>query len=170
MCHPEAVQRDSSRSGAAPTGARRDVPAGPLDAIDERLVALLVEDGRRSVHDLATTAGISRANAYRRLDRLQRDGVIRGFTAIVDPARVGRPLTVLINVSAEQARWEDLSRQLAALDGVEWLAATTGDVDFLALVRLRDVAELRDVVLEQLHALPGVTRTTTVFVLQEQRR
>ncbi len=68
-------------------------------SVDRRLVALLAEDGRRSINELASATGISRANAYRRLDRLRREGVLRGFTAVVDRVRIGRRLAVLLSVS-----------------------------------------------------------------------
>ena len=57
----------------------------PLDDVDRRIVAALVEDGRLSVNGLAGQVGVSRATAYARLDRLRSEGVITGFTATVDP-------------------------------------------------------------------------------------
>lgn len=142
--------------------------AEALDDIDRRLLDLLVADGRASVNALADAAGVSRANAYRRLDRLRDTGVIRGFAARLDHAKAGRPVTVLILVSVEQHRWREVRGALTALPEVDYLAATTGEFDFLALVRVGEVTQLRDVVLEQLHAITGVVSTRTVFVLDEQ--
>jgi Lrp/AsnC family transcriptional regulator, leucine-responsive regulatory protein len=138
-----------------------------LDPIDSRMLELLRADARMSVNALAERVGVSRANAYRRLDRLQADGVIRGFTVQVNPALVGRPITVLILISVQQRRWRDIKDTLAALQGVDYLAATTGEFDYVALIRIPDVDTLRDVVLEQLHSTPGVVSTRTVFVLDE---
>jgi Lrp/AsnC family transcriptional regulator, leucine-responsive regulatory protein len=139
-----------------------------VDAVDLALLDALREDGRLSVSALAVAVGVSRANAYRRLDRLEADGVIRGFTVRVDPAATGRPLAVILLISVQQAGWQKVERALAAVEEVDYLAATTGEFDFLALVRVADVAALRDVVLERLHAIPGVVGTRTVFVLDER--
>ena len=139
-----------------------------LDAVDRQLLAQLVADGRRSVNALAADAGISRASAYRRLERLQDVGAITGFTARVDHGRVGRPVTVMVNVVVDQPRWHAVQEALAGIDGMSYIAATTGEFDFLALVRLPTVNHLRDVVLEQIHRIPGVVRTTTLFVLSER--
>jgi DNA-binding Lrp family transcriptional regulator len=141
-----------------------------LDPIDADLVARLVADGRASVNALAEAVGISRANAYRRLDRLHDDGVITGYRATVDPAAVGLDVVVLVLIGVQQRRWQDIAASLRAIEGVEYLAATTGEFDFMALVRLGDVKHLRDVVLEELQATPGVVTTRTVFVLEEYGR
>jgi Lrp/AsnC family transcriptional regulator, leucine-responsive regulatory protein len=139
-----------------------------LDSVDHALLEVLREDARRSVSALAAAVGVSRANAYRRLERLRADGVIRGFTVRVDPAATGRPLAVILLLSVQQADWHEVERALAAVEEVDYLAATTGEFDFLALLRVADVATLRDVVLERMHAIPGVVATRTVFVLDEQ--
>lgn len=144
---------------------RPQMPA--LDSIDASIVECLVNDGRISVNALAQAAGISRANAYRRMDRLQDEGVITGFSATVDPAKIGLEVVVLILIGVQQRAWQDIASSLRAIDGVDYLAATTGEFDFLALVRLPDVRQLRDVVLEQLQSTPGVVSTRTVFVLEE---
>jgi DNA-binding Lrp family transcriptional regulator len=141
-----------------------------LDPIDEQIVAALRADGRLSVSALADAVGVSRANAYRRLDRLQREDVIQGFTVRVDPAATGRPLAVILLISVEQADWKQVQAALAGFDEVDYLAATSGEFDFLALIRVADVTTLRDVVLERMHAIPGVVSTRTVFVLDEAVR
>ncbi|CAN5270788.1 Lrp/AsnC family transcriptional regulator [soil metagenome] len=139
-----------------------------LDPVDADIVGRLMVDGRISVNALADAVGISRANAYRRLDRLHDDGVITGYRAVVDPAKVGLEVVVLILIGVQQRRWQDIAASLRAIEGVEYLAATTGEFDFLAIVRLRDVSQLRDVVLEELQSTDGVVSTRTIFVLDEQ--
>lgn len=139
-----------------------------LDEVDEAIVRALQADGRMSVNALAASVGVSRANAYRRLDRLTDERIITGFHAHVDPAKVGLPVSVLILIGVQQRRWQDVLRSLEDLPGLVYLAATTGEFDFLALVRLADVARLRDVVLERLQTVAGVVSTRTVFVLDER--
>ncbi|MGH9307530.1 MAG: Lrp/AsnC family transcriptional regulator [Acidimicrobiales bacterium] len=140
-----------------------------LDDIDRHLVRLLQEDGRRSVPDLAERVGIGRATAYQRLGRLRDRGVIQGFTARVDPAKLGLHLSALILIRAEQHAWRDLAPQLLSLPGVEWLGATAGEFDFALLVRVADVTTLRDVVLDGLQALPTVRSSQTVLLLEDHR-
>ncbi len=141
-----------------------------LDDVDLALVGALVEDARLSVNALAQAVGVSRANAYRRLERLRADGVVRGFSARVDPAALGRPLAAVLLISIRQADWRAIKERLLAIDEVDYLAATSGDFDFLALLRTADAASLRDLVLEQVHSIPGVVGTRTTFVLDEEVR
>lgn len=138
-----------------------------LDQIDRRLVDLLRTHSRRAVSDLAHEASISRASAYRRLRRLEDDGVIAGYTIRTDPAALGLHVAAIILVSCNQASWRSARRKLADVPGVEHLAATTGSFDFVIRVRVPDAETLRDVVLERLHAIREVRSTQTLFVLDE---
>lgn len=140
------------------------------DDLDRRLLALLHDDGRLSVNELAHRADISRANAYSRLQRLRDTGVIEGFTVRVDPHKVGMDVAALVLVGIEQRSWRDMAAEVLALPGVEYLAFTTGGFDFVLLVRVPDVETLRDVVLEGLQSMPGVRSTQTIFILDEFRR
>jgi Lrp/AsnC family transcriptional regulator, leucine-responsive regulatory protein len=145
-------------------------PAPPvLDDIDRGIVAALVDDGRMSVNELAGQVGVSRATAYARLDRLRSEGVITGFTATVDPAKLGHGVAALILVNVEQNEWRAARDELLHLPGVEYLAFTSGGFDMVALVRVPSIEALRDVVLDHLHGATHVRSTQTVFVLDEQR-
>ncbi len=144
-----------------------DLPG--LDDIDRLLVQELVGDGRLSVNALAERANVSRATAYGRFRRLCDSGVIRGFSAVVDPARIGLPITALILVNVEQSKWQAVRDELKALPGLEYLAFTSGGFDMVLLVRVPDVVALRDVVLVRLHGSRHVRSTQTIFVLDEDR-
>ena len=141
-----------------------------MDDIDRRLVDLLRADGRASVSELATRAGISRANAYQRLGRLRSAGAIRSFTVRTDARQLGLDVTALILVSSEQRAWRELRAELGHLPGVEYVALTAGSHDFVLLVRVPDVETLRDVVLDGLQSMRGVRSTQTMFVLDEDDR
>ena len=141
----------------------------PLDAIDRTIIALLTADGRMSINELANQASISRASAYSRVERLRTSGVIEGFTARVNPNKVGLDIAALIFVNADQHGWKTLQHKLLDLPGLEHLAVTTGTFDFSLLVRVPDMQTLRDVVLERLQAMPEVRSTQTAFVLDEHR-
>ena len=140
-----------------------------LDDTDRRLLEELVEDGRLSVNALAQRARVSRATAYGRLERLLHSGVITGFRAEVDPAKVGLPVAALILVNVDQHAWQEARDELVRLPGIEYLAFTSGGFDMVLLVRVPDVVSLRDVVLVRLHGSPHVRSTQTIFVLDESR-
>ncbi len=138
-----------------------------LDEVDRQMIDELRRDGRLSVPALAERLDIARATAYTRFDRLVADGVIRGFTAVVDPVAVGLDIAALVLVNVAQESWREVQTQLVELPGVEWVGLATGPFDIVLLVRCQDLNRLRDVVLVQLHAVPGVTSAQTVVLLDE---
>lgn len=142
---------------------------GHLDHIDRDIVSALVADGRLSMSQLAAQVGVGRSTAYQRVERLRADGVILGFTAVVDPAALGRPVAALILCNLEQSSWRQALAELRNVHGVEHVIFTSGTFDAALLVRVADTAALRDVVLEQLQGSPRVRSTQTVFVLDEWR-
>lgn len=142
-------------------------PVVALDKTDRRILELLRDDGRLPVAALAEKAGISRANAYTRLERLRGEGVIRGFSASVDSRRLGLGIAALILIAGRQPSWRTLREDLLHMPEIEFCAFTTGEYDALVLVRVPDVETLRDVILERLQSMPTVRSTQTVFVLDE---
>jgi Lrp/AsnC family leucine-responsive transcriptional regulator len=151
----------------AQSGARRPPP---LDPVDQVLLRLLREDGRAPVSSLAAAAHVSRATAYQRLERLRRDGTIQGFSARVDPARVGLSVTALVLLSAGpqmSVDWRPLRAKLMRMPQVEYAAFITGEQDVFLLVRVADQEEFRHFVLEELPALPQIRSTLSLLVLDE---
>jgi DNA-binding Lrp family transcriptional regulator len=158
-----------SESSALQTGSSEQT-ARPLDAVDRAIIETLRSDGRIAMIDLAEQVGISRGNAYLRLDRLRRDGVIAGFAAVIDPRRLGLGVAAYVNLKVEQHDWRDVRQRLLALPEVEHIALLAGDSDFVVLVRAPDIQSLRDLVLDRLGTVAGVKSTFTTLILDEQRR
>jgi DNA-binding Lrp family transcriptional regulator len=141
--------------------------ASPLDQIDRRIIEALTRDGRMSMRTLAETLHISRANAYARVERLKTDGVIRGFRADVDPAALGFGTAAYVTLNLTQTDWRQVREQLCALDGIVHIGLVGGDFDVLLLVRVRDNADLRRLVLDEIQSIPGVRNTHTLLIFEE---
>ncbi|TKG72824.1 Lrp/AsnC family transcriptional regulator [Prauserella endophytica] len=152
---------------SAPEGLPAGRTAAALDAVDRAMLDVLADDARISVRSLAERLAISRANAYSRLDRLLRDGVITGFGARIDPQLAGLGTSAYVLVTVEQTAWRALKDALGAIPYVEHIALVGGDVDVLLLVRTPDNATLRDVVLGRIQAVDGVRATRTWLVFDE---
>jgi DNA-binding Lrp family transcriptional regulator len=140
-----------------------------MDDIDRMIVSVLRKQGRLSVPQLAELVGVSRATAYARFDRLVDSGIIEGFEARVSPVALGLTVGALVTIQAEQLEWRDIRRSVLSIDGVEWVGATAGSSDFVILVRARDLQHLRDVVLRDVLATPGIRSTDTAVLLDESR-
>ncbi len=138
-----------------------------VDEIDRRLLQELTRDGRLSVSVLAARASISRASAYSRVERLRTTGVLMGFTALVDPARVGLTTSAYVALTIRQNSWRDLADRLRRVPEVKHMALVGGDVDVMLLVRTMDNDALRRVVLDRLQDMQGVLSTRTLLIFED---
>ncbi|RQX16975.1 AsnC family transcriptional regulator [Micromonospora ureilytica] len=151
----------------ASRGAGSGRSARALDEVDRRILDELVRDGRTSVRTLAERIHISRTNAYARVERLLRDGVITGFRAQVAPEAAGLGTSAYIALTIEQNTWREVSAELARVRYIEHAALLSGEHDVLALVRAPDNAALRDVVLDRVQRIAGVLSTRSWLVFEE---
>jgi DNA-binding Lrp family transcriptional regulator len=138
-----------------------------LDDLDLQIVAALRADGRLSVRALAASLHVSRANAYARIDRLEKTGVITGYTATINPQKYGYGLSAYVFLKISQQSWKRVSNQVLSIPEVDHAALVSGEHDIMLLVRTRDAAALRDVVLTRLHDMPEIAATQTVLIFDE---
>jgi DNA-binding Lrp family transcriptional regulator len=138
-----------------------------LDQIDHRLLEELRQDGRLSMRALAERVHISRAGCYARVERLRHEGVITGFTAVIDPRRLGPSLSAHIYLRIRQHSWKDVRQELALMTEIEHGQLVSGDYDIVLFVRTRDAESLRALVLDRLQTMDGVLSTHTVLVFDE---
>ncbi|GAA2850082.1 Lrp/AsnC family transcriptional regulator [Pseudonocardia halophobica] len=136
-----------------------------IDAIDHRLLDLLQEDGRRTYSDMAGIVGLSVAAVKRRVDRLQAIGVITGFTAQIDHAKLGWGVEAFTELRyAGTTRVPDIVATASTVPEVQSIFTIAGDPDALVRVRVRDVAHLQEVI-DTLRTAGTVTGTKTLLVL-----
>ena len=153
---------DQQRPGGGTSGQMAE-----LDETDLRIVDELRGNSRMSMRALAATLHISRANAYTRVARLERDGVITGYTAVIDPARYGHALSAYVYLKVQQQAWKRLQERLIDIPEVDHAALCSGEHDIVLLVRTRDAAALQDLVLTRLQNMSEVLSTQTVLIFDE---
>jgi len=141
--------------------------AGVLDPVSYRILDLLRENGRISIAALAEKIGISRANAYTRVESLVSDGVITGFSARVDPARAGLSIGAMIFVTVYPQAWGSFRAQIADMPDIEYCAVTTGEHDAMLLIRATDVSGVHEFSTGVIAQLPEVRTVVSVVVLDE---
>ncbi|HKU10520.1 MAG TPA: Lrp/AsnC family transcriptional regulator [Sinomonas sp.] len=140
---------------------------GPVDDVDRAILAQLTEDARRSVTTIAENVHISRAHAYNRIAKLQEQGIITKYTALVDPLKAGLRSSAYVTLKVRQHSWRELREQLKSIPEVHHIALVGGDFDVILLVRAVDNTDLRRVVFDQLQNMPGVLDTQTFLVFED---
>ncbi|MEV4736952.1 MULTISPECIES: Lrp/AsnC family transcriptional regulator [unclassified Microbacterium] len=141
--------------------------ATPLDDIAYRILDTLRDNGRISIAALAETVGISRANAYTRVESLMQEGVITGFSATVDHAKAGLSIGALVFVTVHPQAWASFRERVIEMPDVEWCAITTGEHDAMLLIRAVDVSGVHEFSTGVIAQLPEVRTVVSVVVLDE---
>jgi DNA-binding Lrp family transcriptional regulator len=134
------------------------------DTLDRRLLALLQADARTSTADLARRLGVARTTVLARLTRLQREGVIAGYTVRLGQDEGHRGVEAYVGITTQAKAGAVVTQRLASLPELRQLCSVSGEFDYLALLRADSTARL-DALLDEIGAFEGVTRTTTSVVL-----
>ncbi len=135
-----------------------------LDALDRQLIALLQADARQSTADLARKLAVARTTVLARLVRLERQGVIVGYTVRLGQDEGDRGVEAYVGISTEPKSARDVTQRLATLPELRQLCSVSGEFDYLALLRADTPARL-DALLDEIGAIDGVRKTTTSVVL-----
>jgi len=135
-----------------------------IDRIDLQIISLLQEDSRLSFNKIAKELGISVGTVCDRIKRLEEKRIIKGYTAVIDPIKVGYSLTAIILIQAEGKHLVDVEKEAAKMKHVVSVYDITGDFDIAVIVRFKDIFGLNTFV-KKLLAIPYVERTVTNVVL-----
>ena len=136
-----------------------------LDDLDRKILDYLERDGRATLADVGAAVGLSASAVKRRVDRLQRTGVIVGYAAIIDPQALGDRLEAFVELyCVDSVAPADLLASVAGLDAVIAAHTVAGDADAIVRVRVEGIEELERTI-EQLRRDPKVMRTRTMVAL-----
>ncbi len=144
-----------------------------MDAIDARLLSALQRDGRQTVTDLAAAIGLSPTPCARRLARLEAEGVIEGYSARVDQARIGFPVSVFIQVELESQSKDAIDAFERAVRGFERVMEChlmTGTRDILMRVVAADLTDFDRFLEDKLMRVPGIRSMRSSFALRTMVR
>ena len=141
-----------------------------LDRIDRNIVRLLQHNARMAHTELARRVGLSTTPCKERVRRLEREGVIQHYQAVLDPAALDRALVVFVQIRLNRTS-QDIFEQFtaAALDlpEVQECYLVSGNFDYLIKARVADMNAYRDLLGETLLTLPGVQESTSYVVMEQ---
>jgi Lrp/AsnC family transcriptional regulator, leucine-responsive regulatory protein len=143
-----------------------------LDEYDRRILAVLREDGRITVTDLAERIGLSKTPCQQRLKRLIENRVILGFTALIDPAKLALDHVAFTEVKLSDTRekaLEEFNAAVRRIPEVEECHMIASSFDYLLKVRTADIRKYRIVLGERISSLPHVASTSTYISMETIR-
>ncbi|MEM8613884.1 MAG: Lrp/AsnC family transcriptional regulator [Cyanobacteria bacterium P01_H01_bin.105] len=137
-----------------------------MDDLDSQILGALMTDGRMTWSDLATRFGVSSPAISERVRRLEKRGVIQGYRVVVDPEQLGYDITAFVAVVLEHPNYRrtflDYVLATAAIQECHHVA---GDGDYLLKVRCAKMADLEQILSEEIKGLPGILQTKTSIAL-----
>jgi Lrp/AsnC family transcriptional regulator for asnA, asnC and gidA len=134
---------------------------------EDRILSVLEEDAQASYAEIADRAGVSKPTVRKYVDKLEKEGVIVGYSADVDPKKLAGRSIALVGIEVASERYVEATRALSDLDAVESLYSSSGDHTLMAEVRGQDGDEVGTVIAEQILAVDGVEEAHPSF-LQER--
>ena len=141
-----------------------------LDSIDRRILREVQIDGRISIVELAERVGLSKSPCQKRLKRLERDEIIRGYYARLDADKVRQGYVVFVQVKLNGTRRHQLEKFNAAVRKIPQILSChmmSGGYDYLLKIRTRDMQSYRLFLGETLSGLPGIDQTSTFPVMEQ---
>jgi Lrp/AsnC family leucine-responsive transcriptional regulator len=141
-----------------------------LDRLDRRILALLQQDGRIAMKDLADAIGLSITPCIERVRRMERDGIITGYHARLDPIKLGATLLVFVEITLDHKNgnmFERFRKEVLAIPEVVECHLVSGDFDYLIKARIREMADYRRLLGDMLLQLPGAVQSKSYVVMEE---
>ncbi|ESP93778.1 MULTISPECIES: leucine-responsive transcriptional regulator Lrp [Pseudoalteromonas] len=141
-----------------------------LDRTDRKILVELQKDGRISNVELAKRIGLSATPCLERVKKLERDGFIKGYKAVVDPVKLGQGLLVFVEVTINKNSpdvFEQFNEAVKQHDEIIECHLVSGNFDFLLKTRVTDMSEYRGVLGEILLKLPNINESRTYVVMEE---
>ncbi len=141
-----------------------------LDKIDNRILVELQKDGRVSNVELARRVGLSATPCLERVKKLEREGYIKGYKAIVCPQKLGAALLVYVEITLTKTSpdvFEEFSEAVKEHDEILECHLISGSFDFLLKTRVADMSAYRDLLGDTLLRLPAVSESRTYVVMEE---
>ena len=146
----------------------RNPPDSALDAIDRKILRILQRDSVIANQALADEVGLSPPACLKRVRRLRATGVIQRTAALLAPDVLGYPLLTVVRIKLDRPRekvMRDFERRMQELPRVAQCLTVAGDIDYLVLVRSKDVAHYQDFARRILATAPGIRAYTSEIVL-----
>ena len=150
--------------------ARVPEKSRPLDRIDRQILMALQANGRMSNVALAKKVNLTPTPCLERVRRLEREGFITGYTAVLDPRKVDAGLLVFVEISLlrnSPDAFSDFRREASKLTGIQECHLVSGNFDYLIKARVKDMHEYRKLLGEKILALPGVSDSRSYVVMEE---
>jgi len=138
-----------------------------LDKIDEKIIEMLRENGRKSFTAMAKKLNLNEATIRKRVSNLQKNGVIKRFTIEVDPSKVGMKTVAIVGIQVDPTRLLEAAQSLCEFKEIKCVATSTGDHMIMTEIWAKNGKELTEIISEKIGAIEGVERICPAIILEK---
>jgi len=137
-----------------------------IDEKDQKIIEMLELNARTPFTEIAEELGVSESTVRKRVERMEKDGVIKQYTVITDPAKRGYGTVTILGLDVEPARFLDAARELARLPQTRTLSTSTGDHMIMAEIWTKNGIELSELISGRIGAIQGVKNICPAILLE----
>ena len=139
-----------------------------IDKLDREILGILIRDAKIPYTDIAKKLIVSPGTIHVRMKRMERLGIVKGATLIIDPAKIGYDMTAFIGVYlVKGSAYSEVIKEVDKIPEIVEAHYTTGEYSIFAKIICKNTEHLRQVINEKMQTVPGVSRTETIISLGE---
>lgn len=138
-----------------------------LDERDIKIIEILRRDARTPFTEIARQLRVSEATIRKRVEALERKGVIKGYTIVVDPAKMGYNTVALVGINTNPDMFLDVAHKLTEFEEIKFVATSTGDHMIMTEIWTKNGRELSELISEKIGKIPGITHIRPAIILEK---
>ena len=136
-----------------------------MDSVDMRLLKMLSANARVPLSEMGREVGLSISGVRKRIKHLEKSGLIKGYTAVIDPQKFGRGVLAFVNIEVDARSTREIAKTLSRCHEVCELHQTTGDHSLLVKVRTKNLEDLKKFVDDKINAFDSVKSVMTTVTM-----
>ncbi|ACX72492.1 MAG: Lrp/AsnC family transcriptional regulator [Methanococci archaeon] len=140
-----------------------------MDEKDLKIIEILMKDGRRSYTDIARELGTSESSIRKRVKKLEEEGVIKGYTAIIDPSKIGYNVVALTGFDTEPDKFLNVAKELCKFEEVKKVFTSTGDHMIMTEIWAKDGKEFSDLIFNKIGKIEGIKKICPAIILEQMK-
>lgn len=143
-----------------------------MDSSDKKILKYLQQNSNFSIKEIASNVGLSITPVYERIRKLEKEGFIKNYSAILDPVKLGLKITIIVNITIKEhnhAKRNEFVKSILSFDEICELYHTSGAYDFMVKIRMSSIEEYKDFLITKLSSIPNINDIESQIVLEEMK-
>lgn len=138
-----------------------------IDEIDKKIISILQQNARTPFTRIAEEVGLSEGAVRKRIDNLEKEGIIKKYIAVVNPKKLGYNNITLLGLDAEPTKLLDIANEIAKIKEAKNVYLSTGDHMIMAEIWAKDGKELSEILAQKIGKIDGVKRLCPAIILEK---